>query len=343
MASSAEACLEFWRGTRQTRFVRNHPKLPRSSWRSTIPIGFHGDAGAFSKHDSLYTISWNSLIGSGRTAEKRFVFTVLRKGEMVAETLDAVFRIMGWSFDCMLDGEFPSANWYGRASEQRGVLAGGWRAAVCEARGGWAFYTEVFKFPSWNGAERMCWLCKANSTIRDLAFSNFATNSRWRNTRWSHESYLAHLRALGLAIPALLVCIIGFRLECVMVDTLHTVDQGVASHIIGNVFWLIAVKRRAFGGASQDEQIKNLDKHMRQWYKDTKAESTVQGKLTKERVRTSKKWPKLKAKAAATRHLSAYVVFLMDTYGTDEDEQERALCHLLHRLFTSSWRVNLDF
>jgi len=95
MASSAEACVDFWLGMRQSAFVKNHPSLPASSWGTTIPIGFHGDAGAFSHQDSLYTISWNSLIGSGKTAEKRFVFTVLRKGEMVAETLDCVFRILG--------------------------------------------------------------------------------------------------------------------------------------------------------------------------------------------------------------------------------------------------------
>ena len=110
MARSSEACIEFWRGMRGSAFVKHHPSLRAPSWGTTIPIGFHGDAGAFSKQDSLYTISWNSLIGSGKTAEKRFVFTVLRKGEMVAETLDCVFRILVWSFNSMLSGDFPSAN-----------------------------------------------------------------------------------------------------------------------------------------------------------------------------------------------------------------------------------------
>ena len=335
MARSTEACIEFWRGMRQSAFLKNHPSLPASSWGSTIPIGFHGDAGAFSKQDSLYTISWNSLIGAGKTAEKRFVFTVLRKGELVAETLDCVFRILGWSFNSMLCGEFPSKNYYGRPASVTGPLANGWRGAVCQARGDWAFYTEVFKFPAWNCAETMCWMCRASSTIKDLAFSNFAPRSGWRRTRWTHESYLAHLRGLGLAIPALLICIIGFRLECVAIDTLHTVDQGVASHIIGNVFWLIAVKKKAFGGSTQDQQIKNLDSHLRKWYQATKTRkrSMVQGKLTKERIKTSKDWPKLKCKAAATRHLSGYAVHLMNMYGTPEDQPVRALCQLLHRFY----------
>jgi len=136
-----------------------------------------------------------------------------------------------------------------------------------------------------------------------------------------------------MAIPALLICIIGFRLECVAIDALHTVDLGVASHIVGNVFWLIAVKKKAFGGTTQDEQIKNLDSDMKKWYARTKTAkmSTVQGKLTKDRVRTSKGWPKLKVKAAATRHLSGYALHLLTIYGAPEDEPVRVVCQLLHR------------
>jgi hypothetical protein len=124
-------------------------------------------------------------------------------------------------------------------------------------------------------------------------------------------------------------------LECVAIDTLHTVDLGVASHIIGNVFWLIAVKRKAFGGTTQDQQIHKLDTHMRKWYKATKTDkiSMVQGHLTLNRIKTSAEWPKLKCKGAATRHLSGYALHLMSIYGTPEDEPIRALCHLLNRFY----------
>ena len=39
-----------------------------------------------------------------------------------------------------------------------------------------------------------------------------------------------------MVIPILLAKVIGFRLECIMVDVLHTVDLGIAAHIIGNAF-----------------------------------------------------------------------------------------------------------
>ena len=68
---------------------------------------------------------------------------------------------------------------------------------------------------------------------------------------------------MGKSIPVLLLLVIGFRLECVMIDVLHTVDQGIASHIIANVLWLVAVKKKAFGGSNQDNNIANLYAHMK--------------------------------------------------------------------------------
>ncbi len=40
-----------------------------------------------------------------------------------------------------------------------------------------------------------------------------------------------------------------------------------------------------------------------------------------ERVRTSKGWPKLKAKAAATRHVIHFCIHLMETFGDLADEE----------------------
>jgi hypothetical protein len=47
------------------------------------------------------------------------------------------------------------------------------------------------------------------------------------------------LRAAGMAIPILFVALIGFRLECIHVDVLHTVEQGFGSHIVGTFFGIL--------------------------------------------------------------------------------------------------------
>ena len=79
------------------------------------------------------------------------------------------------------------------------------------------------------------------------------------------------------------------------------------------------------GGASQQEKIKKLHEHIQQWYKDTKETSRVQGKLTVERVRTDGGWPKLKAKAAATRHLAKYALHIVQQFGSRSTEDRRML------------------
>ena len=330
MSGPVGACLQFWTEMQETAFVLRHPALPRSTWPSMVPFGFHGDAGAFSHHDSLYTISWNSPVGRGTTSQKKFVFTVFRKSEMVADTLNTIFRILAWSFNILLTGKWPLRNWHGRREPKSGQwLANGWRAAVCQVRGDWAFYTEVFHFPQWNGAERMCWLCRASSTIPHLHFGRFGDDAGWRGTRWTHESYMDFLRGAGLAIPVLFLCVIGLRLECIMVDTLHTVDQGVACHIIANIFWILVINRRVLGGDTQEDAIQGLQKYLKEWYKGSGfTGSKVQGKLTIDRIRTRGGWPKLKAKAAATRHLAKFALHLVLTFA-DGDPRLIAICQLL--------------
>ena len=46
------------------------------------------------------------------------------------------------------------------------------------------------------------------------------------------------------------------RLEFVMADVLHVVDQGVAVHIIGNVF--VEVMSLKHWGTTQDKQVEGL-------------------------------------------------------------------------------------
>ena len=81
-AGPANACLDFWKSMRGSKFVDLHPSLPAKHWKSIIPVGIHGDAGAFSHADSLYTISWNSLVGEGSTAKKKVrVYCVQEVGD----------------------------------------------------------------------------------------------------------------------------------------------------------------------------------------------------------------------------------------------------------------------
>ena len=158
-----------------------------------------------------------------------------------------------------------------------------------------------------------------------LSFTNFANDAPWRATRRTHESYLAQLTAEDQCVPALFEHAIGLRLESVMIDVLHTCDQGVASHIIGNIFQDCLTKS-VFSDGPRAANIAALDTQLREWYRRNKVTSVIQGKLTAERIRTSGKWPKLKAKAAATRHAAPFALELARAH---LDRRSIALCQLL--------------
>ena len=105
----------------------------------------------------------------------------------------------------------------------------------------------------------MCPFCPASSTDPSLAWTDTSRTAGWRATRWTHETYMAWRRAAGLAIPMLFL-VIGFRLECVNIDVLHTVDQGIDSHNIGSIMWYFAIIRCVFGGRTIfEKQIENLN------------------------------------------------------------------------------------
>ena len=131
---------------RGSSFVDNHPDLPELLWDRIVPIGLHGDGGQFTKQDSIYVLTWNSLTQNfGPTMDTRIIFTVIRSAEMLPNTLDTLFEAMAWSLNVCLKGLTPSADWQNRPLTGGGrQLAGGYRGAFCQIRGDWDFFLQGF-------------------------------------------------------------------------------------------------------------------------------------------------------------------------------------------------------
>ena len=131
----------------------------------------------------------------------------------------------------------------------------------------------------------------------------------------------------GWLIPPLLLLVIGIQLECVNVDPLHAVDQGISSHIIANILWYYAIVRRVLGGKTQKEAMQRRHDHLKQWYKRVKHTSKIQGALTVERLRaTAASLPKLKAKAYATRHVARFCLHFAREHH-DPNSEDNAIDH----------------
>ena len=69
------------------------------------------------------------------------------------------------------------------------------------------------------------------------------------------------LQAEGAPIPLLLSSVIGLTLSCMHVNGSHTVDQGVASHILANVF----VEVMQGWGANNEFWVQRLHAVIRRW------------------------------------------------------------------------------
>ena len=103
-----------------------------------------------------------------------------------------------------------------------------------------------------------------------------------------------------------------------MVDVLHCVDLGVAAHVIGNIL-VLCIAKKVLGGKNIDENTTLLAEDLEAWQKKSiKKNTRMQGKLTWQRLKTSGGFPKLKAKAAATRHLAAYAYDLAKQHLKDD-------------------------
>ena len=324
-----------------TEFVREHPNLPRRTWAQTIPIGFHGDGGAFSKQDSVYVMSWSSLTQAhAATLDSRFLFTVIRSKDMLPNTLDKLMEAFSWSLNQCLRGETDTVDWCGVPIHGATCqpLCGDFRAALCQCRGDLEFLCKLFHFPKWMEADNCCPFCRASNSNPRLLWSNVRPDAPWRGTLWTHAERMHFLRTGGFAIPALFVFCIGFTLSCVHIDSLHTMELGMSAHVAANVMWHIAIVRSAFGGTVIAEKIKLLNDYLQKWYKTSGCVRRIQGPLTLERLRTSKNWPKLKAKGAAVRHLCGFLVHIMETFGdfshpTNFDHRILAICKLLERYY----------
>ena len=81
MASSKDACIDFWRnlfstpeGMEMKQLHRHLKNKTLAQLARTIPVRLHEDAGPFTKTKSMNVISWSSLLGRGSDLESKYQF-----------------------------------------------------------------------------------------------------------------------------------------------------------------------------------------------------------------------------------------------------------------------------
>jgi CRP-like cAMP-binding protein len=94
---------------------------------------------------------------------------------------------------------------------------------------------------------------------------------------------------------------------------------------------MIEIMRLGQWGTTWATQLEGLQADLDAWYKLSPGIYKLKGKLTIERLRSTSGYPKLKAKAADTRHIARYLLELATRFNskTEHDERRLALVTLL--------------
>ena len=130
----------------------------------------------------------------------------------------------------LLSGILTDWDWSGTRSAKWRALCEGERGNLIQIRGDW-FLCSVFRFPYWNAAGNMCWMCSAANRVGRLLWTAVGDSAAWRATRRTHAAYVAELLAQRRPAPLLFSVVIGLLLSCVMVDVLHCTDLGITAHV----------------------------------------------------------------------------------------------------------------
>ena len=325
------AASRYWSNLESTKFVANHPALQGLDKSKLLPLGLHGDSGKFSHQEKLFVISWNSMLGEGTTKNTRYVITVIKNSMIGPGTLEALAKIIGWSFNVCLTGLTPGVDESGKSLPGGGssYFAEGWRAVLRSIRGDGEFFNQVFGVPHWKCLERMCWLCGAvGDTNHACRYTRADPHAPWRRHRVTHETYLAECARLGVSPCAWFLEVLGLRIECLMIDVLHCVDLGVFAHLVAKIF--CEVLSLNIWGTTQEANCLGLEAAMKAHYKKLKITNQFRGRLTIDRIKTSSDWPKLKGQGATVRSLGSFALCLAREY---LQERHVLLCQLMVRFY----------
>ena len=225
-----------------------------------LPMQVHGDGGSFQKNDSIYVISMRSLLSSANVAHSQLLLAAIPKGccnkstDKAWDTMHHVWNVLVWSLTALHAGTFPEVNHLGHAfapSSRRGQAAGtsltltGLKGFLLSLTGDGEWFQNEYKLRGYSFNE-CCFNCSANKS--DIPYNDFRATAKWRSTVIDHADSCptAHLIS---QVPGVTGDSFGY-------DTLHIMEEGVASHIAANCLFDFVVKP-GWGG-TQDERLKTV-------------------------------------------------------------------------------------
>ncbi len=239
----------FWDHVKvHSSWAATHPIVLAADARHLVPLAIYGDGVKVTCTDTVASITWNSLLVSKVPAiDSRLLICCIPTAHLLEDSLDAVCKVLAWSFGAMMDGRHPETDHCGnawpphseRAFASGQQLAQGYRGILVEARGDWEWHSKFWHVPT--------------ATSREFCFQCVVTQSDvWvrlerqplRQPHWLQQlqpcNPLAHLP--------------GMCTQMLRIDQMHTVNLGVGQWTnAATLLWLLDAG--SFGGDNNGERL----------------------------------------------------------------------------------------
>ena len=269
-----QGCRAFWSNVHAADpKLRNHPVLKKKKWQHRcIPIIFWGDGAEFSKknNSSLVILAWKPLVDLGYTLPLYLLtlFTKQNFNSSSAPKEDTQTVLWSWVhffLQAFYRGVHPPSQldgspWPAKSFEEKWagqpLCDGECFGMIWDVAADWVFYAQDLGLPS-PTAKEFCWLCKANR--HPMEQSNSVP---W--TDFSDDAvYLTTFDLMNVK-PSdhILWTLPGLSRFMALGDWMHTVDQGVGSHLCGSCCFDLWSE----GEGTQESRLKQLWASLKEAY-----------------------------------------------------------------------------
>ena len=310
---------------------KSHPDVSLADDHiSGMIVGMHWDGVQYSaglragEGKSIFVCSFNVISATcKKKARKRFPLFVLQKERFCAcgcqgyHTFQAIFDVIGWSFERLKVGISPSKRHDDSpftSDDRKNRLCVGTvlpRGALLQIRCDWEGFVMAFRFRS-PSSDSFCWLCDATKS-GEMIYTNFSPDAPHRRSKMNHEDYLSACACQG-ENPLNIFRTPGLTLKHLAIDSMHSADLGIFQDFLGSIFWLEV----HFKGlhANMAAGVKSLNRDLQSYYSSNfHRRLTSIGKLGMNMICCkSLGFPCLRAKAAQTRHLADFGLILANLH-----------------------------
>ena len=176
--------------------------------------------------------------------------------------MEQLWKVLCWSMGHMFFGKHPEKDHQGKvwdAKSTRKAVAGsalhsmGYAGCIFAISADGEFQQNEFRLPG-SSHNDCCWSCKANKS--DIPHNDYRQCALWRKTVVKHKGKTPTDHQIS-TVPG----VNGYSFHY---DTLHVLEEGIASHALANCLFDFIIKGEFEG--SQEKRLKTVFEHISRLY-----------------------------------------------------------------------------